>query len=174
MYMCLPWAFVLHVCLCVHVRSGVCAGGFPAPHTHTHQAPGGGSSGGGGCGRETLLPACPAPTPGPYLPAASPTARTARSCGPGGRWGPSSCGVSCPWWAREPAREPKRSPTSPAAGPAALGGKQSRAGGHRRRPQPQLGHTPGLFSQWRGQGRGRQRGGAGARPVGSAPPDLGD
>lgn len=64
--------------------------------------------------------------------------------------------------------QPRRGASSP--------GRQAerRAGGHRRRPQPQLGHTPGLFSQWRGQGRGRRRGGAGARPVGSAPPDLGD
>lgn len=49
--------------------------------------------------------------------------------------------------------EPRRRARSP--------GRQAerRAGGHRRRPQPQLGHTPGLCSQWREQGRGRRRGG---------------
>lgn len=130
------------------------------PHTHTHQAPGGGSSGGGGCGRETLLPACPAPTPGPYLPAASPTARTARSCGPGGHWGPSSCGVSCPWWAREP----KRSPTSPTAGPAALGGKQSDArAATADAPSPSSATPPG--SSANGGGRGGAGGGAGLAHV---------
>jgi hypothetical protein len=71
---------------------------------------------------QTLLPACPAPTP--YLRAASPNARTARSCVPGGRWGPSSCGVSCPWWTQEPAREPERGPANSAAGPAAPGRRQ--------------------------------------------------
>lgn len=172
--MCLPWAFV-YTCVCVHVRSRVCAGGFPAPHTHTRQAPGGGSSGGGGCDRETLLPACPAPTPGPYLPAASPTARTARSCGPGDRWGPSSCGVSCPWWAREPAREPKRSPTSPAAGPAALGGKQRDArAATADAPSPSSATPPGSAANGESRGGAGGGAGAGARPVGSAPQDLGD
>lgn len=120
-----PVGIGMYVCLCVNVRSGVCTGDS-RPSTHTGQVPGGGSSSGGGCScsRETLLPACPAPIPSPYLPAASWTARTARSCGPGGSWGPSSCGVSCPWRAQELAREPKRSPTSPAAGPAAPGGRQ--------------------------------------------------
>lgn len=31
-----------------------------------------------------------------------------------------------------------------------------RAGGHRRRPQPQLGHAPGFCGQWSDQGRGRR------------------
>lgn len=37
---------------------------------------------------------------------------------------------------------------------------ERRAGGHRKRPQPQLSHASGLCGQWPGRGRGRRRGGA--------------
>lgn len=142
------------VCLCACEGWGLCGGFLALPPP---PGPGRGQQRWRrGCGRETLLPACPAPTPGPYLPAASPTARTARNCGPGGRWGPSSCGVSCPWRAQEPAREPERSPTSPATGPAAGAGRQRDArAATAGAPSPSLATPPGSAAN------GRTRGGAG-------------
>lgn len=120
-------------------------------------------------------PRLPRPHPNPYLPAASRTARTARSCGPGGSWGPSSCGVSCPWRARELAREPKRSPTSPAAGPAAPGGRQRDArAATADAPSPSSATPPGSAANGRARGGPDGEAGPDVCPVGSAPQNLGD
>lgn len=119
-------------------------------------------------------PRLPRPHPNPYLPAASRTARTARSCGPGGSWGPSSCGVSCPWRARELAREPKRSPTSPAAGPAAPGGRQRDArAATADAPSPSSATPPGSAANGRARGGPDGEAGPDVCPVGSAPPEPG-
>lgn len=161
-----PWAFVLHVCLCVHVRRGVCAGGFPPP-PHSHPpGPGRGQQRWRRLRQGDPPPRLPRPHPRP-LPAGRfadrPNRQKLRARGPLGAF---------LLWCELPmvGAGTQAKPNQPHRGASSPGRQaERRAGGHRRRPQPQLGHTPGLFSQWWGQRRGWRRGGAGARLVGSAP-----
>lgn len=147
---------------------------LPGPSLSRPPGPGRGrrGSGGGDC-RD---PPPRLPRPHPYLRAASPIARSARSCGSGGRWGPSSCGVSCPWCVREPARAPKCGPASPAAGPAAPGGRQRDArAATAGAPSPSPATPPNAAAN--GHAGGGTAGGAepGGRLARSTPPrDRGD
>ena len=172
MYPCLPVGIRAYMCLCVHVRGGVCAGDSRPPPPHSPPS----SPGRGEQRRRRLRLGDPPPRlPRPHsqpLPAGRfadrPNRQKLRARGPLGAFllwcelpmvgagagagtleKPNQPGLR----ARSHRREAERS-----------------AGGHRRRPQPQLGHAPELCGQWPGRGGTGRGAGPGARPVGSTPP----